>query len=561
MPDMPDPTPWLLEIADESGAAQRVPLRKPRLVIGRAAEADLRLDRQSVSREHAQLTLEPDGSWKLLDLGSRGGCFVNGQKITEATVGPADTFTISRFQLRLVPAGDTASRRRGFGGRWSAEPEESHLSVLTKIESPRLDSSHIVALSEFGRELLTVEPAASRLEKLCEVMAGRIIRARWAMALRVDAADPNQPLRQLAAFPHDVNDRDVHLSRSAILGMQSARAPVLATNFRKDDGAAELSMVAKSPATAVVVCALSEDPGRTDVLYVNLPPIYGSTEWLALIALAVKQYQQAEAVWQAREAARAQAAVERDLANARQIQRSILPKAKPTAGLEIAWSFEPCEQVGGDLVDVVPMPDGRVLLVIADVTGHGMPAALATLAVHSIVHVCIRSGMSLAKTMQTLNDHLCEYSPEGKFVTMVCVAIDPGTGAMQCINAGHHAPVILGRGGGSRVLQEAEHLPLGLAPGEFETQGERLEAGDVLLLSTDGLTELRPPGGKMLGAKGVGKLLAESVEPNPSLADAAASLRKKILDVQAQQPAADDQTFLMVRLAPPAPSPPGRGPG
>ncbi len=544
---------WQLEIKDEFGSVRIVPLEAERLIIGRAVDADIRLDRQSVSREHANLVRDASGSWRIFDVGSRGGIAVNGQRVEQASLLHDDTIAISRFQLRVIAPRATkspASATRPAERTWAHEPGDHEISILTKIESPRLDMSHISALSEFGRELMTIESPAARLTRLCEVMAGKIIRARWAMALRVDPDDVARPAQQLAVYPPTSAQQDLHLSRSAIASMRAARAPVLATNFRQSSGAAELSIVAQSPATAVVVVGLTDDPQSPDLLYVNLPPVYGSTEWLALIALAVKQYQQAESTWAVRETTRIQAARERDLANARQIQRSILPKPAASAritGLDIAWSFEPCDLVGGDLVDIVPMRDGRILLTIADVTGHGLPAALATLAVHSIIHVCVATDMPLPLMMQHLNEHLCDYLPEGRFVTMVALAIDPATGDMQCLNAGHPSPLILRPGSEPRAMQEAAHLPLGVDRFTFEMQSDRLAHDEVLFLSTDGLTELPTPNGPMLGTPGVTKLLTDTLARSPLISTAALAFRTQLEHAHANVPAIDDQTFLLAR--------------
>jgi len=384
---------------------------------------------------------------------------------------------------------------------------------------------------------------------LCREICGPTIRARWAMALELDPDDPNRPPRPLALAPEGINAaQDLHLSRTTIRAMRDAAAPVLASNFSAVGDAVEMSVVADAPATAAVACPLGDAASGHRLVYANLPPAMGSIEWLALIALAAKQYEQAEASWQAREAAQARAAVERDMDNARRIQESILPPPFASDGLEVAWHFDPCDAVGGDLVDVFRLPDGRVLLTVADVTGHGLPAALTTLSVHSILHTCARTRLPLADLAATLNEYLEAHLPDGRFVTMALIAMDPATGALEYINAGHPLPLVRRADGSARGLSPAGSLPLGILPGPYAPAHDTLEPGEVMLLVSDGLTELRIADGSMLGPAGVDAMLTEALSRNgESLEQAAAALKRALDDCRLDQAMLDDETFLLVR--------------
>lgn len=542
------PSDWTLEIREDTGEVRHVPIATD-VVIGRALEAEVVLDRPSVSRRHAKLSRAANGAWRVADLGSRGGTLLNGERVTQETpLKSGDVLTVSQFELRLVHASEQQRRvRTHSASAVQLAPEDSpDISVLSRVAPPRLDSSMIASLSDFGRTLIELPSTADRLARLCELMCGDMIHGRWALALRIDPTRPEAVPHAMATFPPDTGDGRRHVSRSTLRAAREARAPVLASNIRKDSGVVEMSIVSQAPPSAAVGCPIGED--GTQVLYVNLPPVFGTTEWLALIALAVKQYEQAEASWRLREAVRAQAALERDLANARQIQLSILPKPVEAPGLDIAWRFAPCDSVGGDLVDVVALPDGRRVLAIADATGHGLPAALASLAVHGILQTCLRSGMPLREVMRMLNEHLCDYLPAGRFVTMLCLLIDPRTGAVECVNAGHHAASVFTGGGDVRAMQEAEHLPLGLERGEYSVASDQLAPGDVVLLSTDGLTELPLAAGGMLRGHGVQELVSSVLREAPAgMEQAAEAMRVRLDALRGDQPRLDDETFLIVR--------------
>lgn len=552
---MPDSDPWFLEITGDAQTPRRVPLTESPRVLGRSTQADIQLDLPTVSRKHAELRRTAQG-WAIRDLGSRGGTLVNGLRVEDQAVTPNDRITISQIRLRLIdpsrPAPETPSPVNHHDGATmiSDDAEQPNISILTQGPAPKVDTSHIAALNDFGKELMQLDNAHARLDRLCAVVAGELIKGRWALALRLDADQTNQPPKLLSAHPKDIlKTGDLHISRSTIRAMQQSGAPVLASNFAKPDsgsGVVEMSIVSTAPATAAIACPLNDTPGSHELLYVNLPPMLGSTEWLALVALAVKQYQQAEAVWSAREAIAARAALDRDIDNARNIQQSILPRISAHHDVAAAWSYLPCDSVGGDLCDVIAMPDGRVLLVIADVTGHGLQAALTTLSVHSILHTSIRGGVALNDTIKRLNDHLDEYLPDGKFVTLAAVAIDPATGKTQCITAGHHPPAVYAADGTLRELNGSDDMLLGIMPMLPIAADDQLAPGDTLLLSTDGLTELPNDQGDMLGIEGVNELVGSIRGTSPSSpADLAQRVESKLRAIQGDRPMLDDQTFLL----------------
>jgi serine phosphatase RsbU (regulator of sigma subunit) len=286
-----------------------------------------------------------------------------------------------------------------------------------------------------------------------------------------------------------------------------------------------------------------------DALYVTLPPSYGSVEWLSLFALAAESYQQSEAAWAARQHAQAHAAIERELWTARQIQRALLPKTLDFAGLDIAVGFEPCKWVGGDYVDAVPLPDGRVLLALADVCGKGLQAALVASSLHTMVRATIDGEPSLPALMERVNRHLCEWLPAHSFVTMVAAAIDPATGEIECVNAGHPPVLIVDRDGDLRALQSAENPALGVARARMVPQRALLELGDVLVMYTDGLTELRNGDKEMLGQERLGEGFARicAASPDHGSADIGEALARMLVAWSGVQLPEDDRAFLLAQ--------------
>lgn len=540
--------PRFIEIRDETGKLTKHALIGEQITIGRSSSADIRLNRPTVSRQHARLTIQ-NGNCVLTDLDSTSGTTLNGKPVTQSRLWPGDRVRISRFELRLVdPQASTSTDQLGLTTMWAREQAPPKISALDFGPTPKIDFDHIGAINAFGQTLMKEDDPAARLNKLCRMAVGETMGGYWALVLGVHGEDTSRTPAVLAASDERLLDREgTYISQSAIRAALKDRAPVLANNFAQDNQAIEMSIVDGAGATAAVVCPLGQNEGGQLLLYINMPPQRASVAWLAVIALLTKEYQQSEAQRRAQESARQRAVVERDMENAKSIQQSILPERPETDGLDVAWSFVPCDAVGGDLIDVIGLTDGRVLLAIADVSGHGLAAALATLSIHSIVQTLIKNGTSTEQMMTMLNDHLCAYLPDSRFVTMVVVVIDPGTGETHCINAGHSAPLIVGGDGQARELNHESHLVLGVAPGALTSASDRLRPDETMLLYTDGLIEMQAPEGGQLRTEGLTVLFQQALQAGRSADAVTESIRDSLDGLQAGQPVLDDQTFMVIR--------------
>jgi len=200
---------------------------------------------------------------------------------------------------------------------------------------------------------------------------------------------------------------------------------------------------------------------------------------------------------------KAQAQLKAELEVARSLQLAILPSAFPARpGCDAAARMIPATTMGGDFYDYIELPDGQIGLVIADVSGHGVPAAffmavartnLRELAVHHI-----DPGECLART----NDALCAQNPLDLFVTVFYCVLDPKAGVLRYANGGHNPPYVRRAAGPVETLGGAGGLVLGAMPGtRFPTHTMQLTRGDRLVLYTDGITEAFNPTEELYGAQ------------------------------------------------------------
>ena len=191
---------------------------------------------------------------------------------------------------------------------------------------------------------------------------------------------------------------------------------------------------------------------------------------------------------------------EQELKRALEIQRSLLPKRIPQVeGFEVAGTWQPARVVGGDYFDVLELPDRRLALCIADVVGKSVSAALLMANVQATVRAFAQDSHSPARLCARVNEILCSNIATGKFVTFFYGILDPATHKFEYANAGHLQPLVVGNSGEVRRAPGGG-IVLGLFPGaKYEDASISLQAGDKLLLFTDGIVEAFSPEGEEFG--------------------------------------------------------------
>ena len=213
--------------------------------------------------------------------------------------------------------------------------------------------------------------------------------------------------------------------------------------------------------------------------------------------------------------------VEQELGTARSIQHALLPKDLPKLeGWKIAYHYQPAREVGGDFYDFLRLDDGRVGLVIGDVSGKGIAAALVMANTQSVLRAVARRGnVAPGRVLAEANEVLYAYIPSGTFVTCFYGVLDPENGRLVYANAGHDPPYSQ-RGGDAQELR-ARGMPLGLMPDmPYEEKETVLAAGDDLLLYSDGLVEAHDTEGDMFGFPRLRRLImAQSTGSGEELID------------------------------------------
>jgi len=251
----------------------------------------------------------------------------------------------------------------------------------------------------------------------------------------------------------------------------------------------------------IVVFVVNENAGRIIVPGVNIESIGVLVFILCLGYAVVRSVFRAEAEF---------VSVQRELETARQIQRSLLPQQIPKpSGLDLAVRYVPMAAVAGDIYDVVAIGQTAVGILVADVMGHGIPAALVASMVKLAFSIQSERLHDPAAVLTSMNQILCG-QVERSYVTAVYAVIDTERHRLTLANAGHPAPLVRRRADGN-VQAPSEHgLLLGFLPNAtyFNIHLESFDAGDRLLLYSDGVVEARNPAGEFFDNDRLARLLS-----------------------------------------------------
>jgi len=242
------------------------------------------------------------------------------------------------------------------------------------------------------------------------------------------------------------------------------------------------------------------------------------------------------------------AQIQHDLGMARSIQQGLFPTTTPRVeGFEVAGWNQPADETGGDYYDWQQLPDGRLAVIVADATGHGIGPAL----IMSACRAYSRAGLAADANLQTLLNHLnqllYEDLPSDKFVTLVAGIVDPRGGAGQLISAGHGPLVFYSAAEDAFYCFDAQGPPLGLMPGLRYDGAHALTfgRGDILVLVTDGFLEWSNTADEDFGLLRLEEAIRAHRDQPPTRIIAA--MRAAITSFVGDVPQADDLTALVIK--------------
>lgn len=240
--------------------------------------------------------------------------------------------------------------------------------------------------------------------------------------------------------------------------------------------------------------------------------------------------------------------IERELEVATKIQQSFLPGKPPERGeLSIIADMCSAKQVGGDLYDFVDLADGKVGVMIGDVSGKGVPAALYMARAVSLFRLLSQTGLSTKNALTKLNDALAEESAANLFVTLTYLIYDPKERILSFSSGGHLPTLLLKKDEAEcRLLEAKEGMPLGLMPGDFGEERVSISKGDILVLYTDGVTEAMNKNGEEFGQDRLTSIVEENrTLDSQQLLD---KIKEDIFKFSTHAPQHDDITIIVMEV-------------
>lgn len=232
---------------------------------------------------------------------------------------------------------------------------------------------------------------------------------------------------------------------------------------------------------------------------------------------------------------------------ARDIQQHLRPTNGTIEGIQTAELFEPADEVGGDYYDVIPLGDHRCLLCLADVSGHGVPAAMAATVIKALVLEAIEATHSPAEILNRINRRYAEIILDGHFATMVIVLVDRNQMTLTCANAGHEHPFIHEPGKAVRRL-EASNLLLGVDENTiFEEESTPVVGGTRIVLVSDGVTEMFDPQDAQFGTQRVTKVMEASSATD--IQQLVSEFSEALAEFRKLRPPFDDTTLLAAEIS------------
>ncbi len=278
----------------------------------------------------------------------------------------------------------------------------------------------------------------------------------------------------------------------------------------------------------------------------TLPPDAQLIEMMAAIGGEISQFIEGR---QAKQTVRGR---QTEFALARQIQQGLLPETMPVLpGFAFGGASQFCQETGGDYYDFFPMPDSSLGIVIGDVCGHGIAAALVMAEIRAMLRALAPTHADPGSIVALTNSCLTEDLPSGHFVTLFLARLDPGTGSLVYCSAGHPSGYVLDQHGDVRSVLESTGIPLGLGLPLVATDfpnapGITLLPGDCLCLFTDGVTEAFLPEDVPFGIERALNVVREHLHERPD--EIVQALLRAVADFSGNQDPLDDITAVIIKV-------------
>ncbi len=479
----------LLTIIEEGAPPREVPASGPQVRIGRSRECNVFIPDQSLSRLHAEILQAGDG-WQIVDRGSKNGTFVNGRRIDGPTpLVDGDRIGLGKTQILFGSTQGTVVVRT-----FDQPTEEKTLGTIRIQEAPETALTRI--LVEAARHITSHRSADEVLQSLLE-LALRATRAERGMIARRNDANLLVPVASCpaGASPPIISRR--------VLERVLEHGEALSLEDLPDD-LASAGTIMGAGIRSILCAPLGVTRPFSGVLYIDsviakadFKPSH--LEVVTIIAGMADIVLESRAAQAERERLRR---MEAQLQAAAEIQSALLPASelKTPGGFTAAGYHRACLTVGGDLFDFFHLGD-QLGVMLADVAGKGLGAALLMANLHARWHGVRLLGIPPEKWLDQLNDELRRALPGNRFISMAFAIADAERDELLFVSAGHNPAVLVDEAGNCELLDSTGPI-LGILPGQtFGSVRQAFPRGSRLIIYSDGVTDQQNARGDSFGVE------------------------------------------------------------
>jgi serine phosphatase RsbU (regulator of sigma subunit) len=532
-----------LVIVNGAEAGNAFELNAPELVIGRQTGTHIRLDGQKVSRRHARVFRDGEG-FHVEDLGSSNGTFLNGMKLQiPAALNGGDEIGVGSYRLRYEGV-DTPPEAVTIRVRTAASTANTELYRANAAQKLQI----ILQLSsDLGRSL----DLSNLLSQVLEHLFALFPQADRGLVISLEEGRPAvRAQKHRAGLPETPR-----FSASIVRKVVSEGVAIFAEDLQTDSRFADAQSI-YSLGVRSLICVPLQTKGGKAVGALQLermqPGHKFTAEDLNLLTAIGLQVSVVLDNAQLHQELIARQRIESEVALAREIQLSYLPKeapALPHKNFELYAELLPAHEISGDFYDYFSMGANRLAITVADVCGKGIPAALFMSMVRALLRNFSEHESDPGIILRNLNNAVAQQNPKCQFVSISFCVFDPDSQSVEVASAGHPPPLVRRRNGSVENVPVQQGPLLGVSNRAelFPKVRCQINSGDVLLLYTDGVTEAASRQHAMFGSERLQAALA--LAPFPAeLSQWTESLRKSIQSFTGSPQLEDDITLALLRL-------------
>ena len=513
-----------LVVNQPNGISDKFPLARLRTTIGRSARADVCIPDAFASRLHAEIRQEGDSFW-LHDLGSANGTRLNGNPV--ASVMPL--FNGSEVQIgetRIAFESDLVAPTHISSTVFSEGTEALDPSTTIALSGRRNPTTEILdtsmssrsdllgLISKVGIALLSSSGLDDTLNQVATLVFDAVPAERVVIMIRDPKNAEAMQIKVARVRGSDVPIEEVRISRAIMNEVIENGKSVLTSDAQQDPRFASQTIILQGIRSVLAVPLSVDERHVFGLIYADSPTQKASftSEHLDILTTLASvgsiRVENASLLDERINRER----MERELELATEIQQRFQPAGPPIVeGYEFQGISFSCYEIGGDYYDFIPRHDGSMLVALGDVSGKGTSASLLMSSLHAAVHGQVAAKTPLGELVTSVNVYLAENTPANRFITFFVTELDPATGNLRFINAGHN-PALIGRADGTIEQLDSSGLPLGLMDfAEYETGQARLFPGDVLFIYSDGVSEANNINEDEFGMDRLTKVISENV--------------------------------------------------